>query len=264
MRIFDFLNILALLTIFSGVITVVDWLLRRRKQSSGDAEKCSLFVEYARSFFPVFLIVLIIRAFLFQPYRVPTGSLEPSVMPGDLIFVTQFNYGLKIPLWDKTIVNIGLPERGQIALFRWPVNPKLTFVKRVIGLPGDHISYINKVFTINGKEAKQTFAGDFQEDLGNGQFRAVKRYLENLNGIQHYILVNPLNPGTNFKDLVVPKGMYMMIGDNRDDSDDSRDWGFVSQHDFIGRALMVWFNIQFSPFSVNWHRIGTRLYGSTS
>src|SRR3990167_351418 len=262
MRIFDFLNILVLLTIFTGIVTFVDWILRRKNSASHDERKYSIFVEYARSFFPVFLIVMLIRAFIFQPYRVPTGSLEPTVMPGDLIFVTQFNYGLKIPLWDKSIINIGHPERGQIALFRWPVNPKLTFVKRVIGVPGDHISYNNKVFTINGVEATQSFVGNFKEDLGNGQFRPVKRYLENLNGIKHYILVNPEVPATNFNHLVVPEGMFMMVGDNRDDSDDSRDWGFVSEQSFVLRALFVWFNIQFSPFSINWHRIGNKLFAT--
>lgn len=259
MRIFDFLNILALLTLFTGIVTCVDWLLRRKKTSENHERKYSIFVEYARSLFPVFLIVLIIRAFIFQPYRVPTGSLEPSVMPGDLIFVTQFNYGLKVPLWDKVIVPVGTPERGQIALFRWPVNPKYTFVKRVIGLPGDHISYVNKVLTINGVEAKQTFVGDFNEDLGNGETQPVKRYMENLNGVKHGIIVNPAQPSTDFKNLIVPAGMYFMMGDNRDNSDDSRDWGFVTQNAFIGRALFVWFNIQLSPFSIQWHRIGSKL-----
>lgn len=208
-------------------------------------------------------MVVGIRAFIFQPYRVPTGSLEPTVIPGDLIFVTQFNYGLKLPLWDKKLIKISEPQHGQIALFRWPVNPKLTFVKRVIGVPGDHISYINKVFTINGKKAEQRYIGEFDEVLSGGRTRKVKRYLENLDGVKHYILVNPEVPSHNFKDLVVPAGHYFMIGDNRDDSDDSRSWGFVPEYDFIGRALFVWFNIQFDPLKLRWHRIGTKLYGNS-
>ena len=262
MRIFDFLNILALITLFCGVVALVDWIIQRGKKNG--ERKYSIFVEYARSFFPVLLIVLLLRAFLFQPYRVPTGSLEPTVIPGDLIFVTQYNYGVKLPLWDKTIFPVGTPQRGQIALFRWPVNPKLTFVKRVVGLPGDHISYINKVFYINGKEAKQTYIGDFTEIVDGGQTRPTKEYLEDLDGVKHYIIVDPKNTATipDFKDLVVPAGMYFMVGDNRDDSDDSRSWGFVPIDHFIGRAMFVWFNIQFNPFTVRWNRIGTKLYGS--
>jgi len=264
MRIFDFLNILALVTVFCGIVALVDWLLQRRKDIPKQERKYSIFVEYARSFFPVLLIVLILRAFLFQPYRVPTGSLEPTVIPGDLIFVTQYNYGVKIPIWDKTIIKVGEPKRGQIALFRWPVNPKLTFVKRVIGLPGDHISYVNKVFTINGKTATQTAAGDFDEIVDGGSTRPTKLFLEDLEGTKHYIIVDPKIPAQNFKDLVVPKGMYFMVGDNRDDSDDSRSWGFVRASTFIGQAVFVWFNIQFNPLHIRWNRIGTKLYGSVS
>jgi len=261
MRIFDFLNILALVTLFSGVVTFVDWVIRRKNTAPVGERKYSFFVEYSRSFFPVFLIVLVIRSFLFQPYRVPTGSLEPTVIPGDLILVTQYNYGLKIPLWDKVIIHTGKPKRGQIALFQWPVNPKLTFVKRVIGIPGDHISYINKVFYINGVEEKQTFVKNFEEITSQGP-QPAKEYIENLNGLKHYILRKPSMLGTDFKNLVVPKGMYLMIGDNRDDSDDGRMWGFVPVHSFIGRAVFVWFNISFNPFKIRWNRIGTKLYGS--
>lgn len=261
MKIFDFLNILALIAIFCGIVSLVDWLMRRKHKFAEGERKYSLFVEYARSFFPVFVIVLIIRCFLFQPYRVPTGSLEPTVMPGDLIFVTQYNYGLKIPLWDKTIIPTSKPKQGQIALFRWPVNPGLTFVKRVIGVPGDHISYIDKVFYINGVKQTQTFVRNFTEITENGT-QPVKEYLEDLGGLKHYIIRNPDMPSTNFKDLVVPKGMYFMVGDNRDDSDDSRYWGFVPEQFFIGRAMFVWFHITFSPFHISWDRIGTKLYGS--
>ncbi len=262
MRIFDFLNILVLLTVFTGVVTLVDSLLRRKRKIPGKS-KHHWIVEYSRSFFPVFLVVVLIRAFIFQPYRVPTGSLEPTVIPGDLIFVTQFNYGLKLPLWDKTLIPVDNPQRGQIALFRWPVNPKLTFVKRVIGVPGDHISYTNKVFTINGKPAQQRYLGEFNEVLASGKTRKVKQYQEDLAGVKHNILINPNAPAQNFKELVVPRGVYFMVGDNRDDSDDSRSWGFVPREYFIGRALFVWFNMQFDPLTVRWNRIGTKLYGDT-
>jgi signal peptidase I len=253
MKVFDFLNILAILTVFTGTVTLVDFFLQKKQKSH------FVIIEYCRSFFPIFLIVLIIRSFLFQLYRVPTGSLEPTVMPGDLIFVSQYNYGLKLPLFDKVIFPMSHPSRGEIALFRWPVNPKVTFVKRVVGLPGDHISYINKIFYINGHKASQHDSGNFSEDQGAGQYRSVTRYHENLLGTKHDILINHDTVSPDFKNLVVPAGYYFMIGDNRDNSDDSRDWGFVPVNNFIGQARFVWFNIQLSPFSVQWHRIGLTL-----
>src|SRR3990167_7241211 len=121
--IFDFLNILTLLTVLAGIICLVDILLRRKTRTSdavGKKTKPPFIIDYARSFFPILLIVLIIRSFLFQPYRVPTGSLEPTIMPTALILVSQYDYGLRVPLWNKAIVNVSTPKTGQIALFRWP------------------------------------------------------------------------------------------------------------------------------------------------
>ena len=258
--IFDFLNILALVTIFTGVVTFVDYWrtkeVRRELKSKGEEIKYPWLVDNCRSFFPVLLVVLILRSFVVQNYKVPTGSLEPTVMPGDLIAVSQYNYGIKLPLWDKTIVPVGKPKTAQIALFRWPVNPSVTFVKRVIGVPGDRISYIHKVLTINGKEQKQRYVGTAIDKESSAY---VREYTENLNGYEHKIWVRPNVPSTDFKDLVVPAGHYFMMGDNRDNSDDSRSWGFVPESAFLGRAMVVWMNFQLSPLSVDWHRIGTPL-----
>lgn len=259
--IFDFLNILALLTIFTGVITLVDFLRTRKQRQAlkkeGKEVKYPFVVDYARAFFPVLLIVLILRGFLVQNYKVPTGSLEPTVMPGDLIAVNQYDYGLKLPIWGNTLIPTGKPKRAQIALFRWPVNPAVTFVKRVIGLPGDKVSYIDKVLYINGKKQAQTYLGTAVDRENNPV--PVQVYSENLGGYTHHIWIRSGVPSTNFKDLVVPKGYYFMMGDNRDNSDDSRSWGFVPQSAFLGRAMVVWMNLRFSPFQINWHRIGTPL-----
>ena len=261
---FDFLNILALLTIFTGVICLVDIIMRRRQGVSSKI-KHPLVIEYARAFFPILLIVLLIRAFLVQPYRVPTGSLEPTVVPGDMILVNQFDYGFYVPLWNKKIISVGEPKVGQIALFRWPVSPSVTFIKRVIGVPGDRISYVNKVLSINGKEAKQTFIKDTTEIGDDGKpTQPVKEYEENLNGIKHKIIVNPSVPAENFKNLLVPKGKYFMMGDNRDDSGDSRYWGFVPADAFVGKGLFIWMSWDPNPDAkwsqkVRWHRIGMGL-----
>jgi signal peptidase I len=259
--IFDFLNILALATIFTGVITLVDYLRtrksRRELKASGQEIKYPLVIDYARAFFPVLLIVLILRSFVVQNYKVPTGSLEPTVMPGDLIAVNQYNYGIKLPLWGTTVVPVGLPKVAQIALFRWPVNPAVTFVKRVIGVPGDKISYINKVLYINGEKQPQTYIGTAVDKERDAV--PVKEYAETLGGYTHHIWVRSNRTPTDFKNLVVPKGHYFMMGDNRDNSDDSRDWGFVPEDAFLGRGMVVWMNMRFSPFSIDWHRIGTSL-----
>jgi signal peptidase I len=259
--IFDFLNILALLTIFTGVVTLVDFLRTREKRrelkAAGHEIKHPVLVDYSRAFFPVLLIVLILRAFIVQNYKVPTGSLEPTIMPGDMIAVNQYDYGVKLPLWDATVVHTGRPKTAQIALFRWPVNPGVTFVKRVIGMPGDKISYIDKVLYINGKKQAQKLLGDAVDK--EGVPTAVKVYSENLAGYVHKIWIRPNASSTNFKGLVVPKGYYFMMGDNRDNSDDSRSWGFVPENAFLGRAMVVWMNFRLSPFSVDWHRIGTVL-----
>lgn len=258
---FDFLNILALATIFSGIICLVDILWRFRKKTFRwkDTTKQPLVIDYARSFFPILLLVLMIRSFLFQPYRVPTGSLEPTVMPGDFILVNQFNYGLRLPIWDKEVLKVGHPQTGQIALFRWPVNPEVTFVKRVIGMPGDHVSYINKILYINGVQMNQSFLRDALEIGDNGMTTSVKEYEENLNGIKHSIFINPDRPATDFKDLVVPPDSYFMMGDNRDNSDDSRSWGFVNAHDFIGRGVLIWMNWDSQVHHPHLNRIGIRL-----
>lgn len=258
--IFDFLNILSLLTIFSSVICLVDIIWRRVKKFP-QAKKANFptIIDYARSFLPILLIVLIIRSFLFQPYRIPTGSLEPTIMPGDLILVNQYDYGLHVPLWNKKIVNISEPKRGQIALFRWPVNPAVTFVKRVVGLPGDRISYQNKVLYINGKEMPQKFIKDTLEIGDDGRTWKAKEYEEDLDNIKHLIILRPDRPAQDFEGFIVPKGRYLMIGDNRDDSDDSRSWGAVPVQDFIGRAILIWMSWDSQNYRVRWERIGNCL-----
>jgi signal peptidase I len=261
---FDFPLILLSLTLFSGVIALVDSIWRRFsgvKYTKGCQKHW--IIDYARSFFPVFLIVLLIRSFVVQPYRVPTGSLEPTIMPGDFILVNQYEYGLKLPVWGTKIVKLSEPKRGQIALFHFPVNHRITFVKRVVGVPGDRISYIDKVFYINGKKQSQKFVGWATDRVGAGAPFRVKVYQENLGGVKHKIYIEPNRPATNFYNLKVPKGEYFMVGDNRDNSDDSRYWGFVKQKDFIGKALFVWLSWDSYAKSwlhkIRWDRIGTGL-----
>ena len=254
---YDFAFYLTLAVIVSGIIVLCDILFWRKHR--GD-KKQSLWVEYARSFFPVLLAVWIIRSFLVQPYRVPTGSLEPTIKPGDFIAVNQFVYGLRLPVLNKKVVPIGEPKRGDIALFHYPPNPKVIFVKRVVGLPGDHLVYKNKVLYVNGEEAKQTYIGK-SFDYGNapGEIQPVNVYWENLDGVKHKIFLHPKGGETQNFNIHVPAGTYFMMGDNRDNSDDSRFWGPVPEQNLIGKAFGIWMSWDPVHSKVRWNRIGKGL-----
>lgn len=249
---------LTLLVLFCGAIALVDQLFFKSKRTK-DLSKPGVIVENARSFFPVLLLVWVIRSFIIQPYRVPTGSLEPTVMAGDFIIVNQFDYGLRFPIGNLKFLKIGEPKTGDIALFYAPPNPSIVFVKRVIGVPGDHIVYKNKVLYINGQEAKQAPAGTSQDVEPGSDPTLVERYTENLAGIKHDIFVVPVGGEDQDFDLIVPAGEYFMMGDNRDHSDDSRYWGFVPERNLIGKAFGVWMSWDPNNHRVRWHRIGKAL-----
>jgi len=256
---FDFPLVLTSLTIISGLIALIDILFFASKRKK-TKKKQPLVFEYSRSFFPILLVVLIIRSFIVQPYRVPTGSLVPTILPGDFIAVNQFAYGLRLPVLNNKIVSIGEPKRGDIVLFRWPLDPSVIFVKRVIGIPGDHIVYKNKTLTINGIEAKQQFLDKDLSVNSNDKIPAVVfRKTENLLGINHQIFVRKVGGQNQYFDIIVPEGQYFMMGDNRDDSDDSRYWGFVPESNLIGKAFLVWMSFDSQNHCIKWNRIGNIL-----
>ena len=249
---FYFPIILFLLTLFSGICYLFFLMVPKAKRESLDSFIPFKALRIARDFFWVFLIVLIIRSFVASLYSVPTGSLEPTVMPGDTLITTKYNYGLYMPVWGNKIVGTGKPQRGNIILFHDPVHPKTTLIKRLIGLPGDHISYIDKALYINGKKMQQHSLGS-ATDIVQGHKIPVTKLAENLDGVQHNIFVNPDIKPQNFYNLVVPKGHYFAMGDNRDYSDDSRYWGFVPANDIFAKGQMVILNFK------HWDRIGTKL-----
>lgn len=254
----NFPLILVSLTALTGVIWLLDSLffLGARKRRQGTAiVKHPLIVEYSRSFFPVLLAVLVIRSFIVQPYRVPTGSLEPTILPGDFIAVNQFAYGLRLPVIGTKILNIGEPKRGDIVVFRWPVDPSIDFVKRVIGLPGDHVVYQNKILTINNQPVSQKIIGDSidLEPSGNIPSMLIE---ENLLGVKHQILVHYQGGETGDFDFTVPKGLYFMMGDNRDESSDSRFWGLVPESALEGKAFVIWMSWDSQNHDIRWNRLG--------
>jgi signal peptidase I len=258
MLIMDFAFYLTAAVVITGVISLIDVLFWARKRRR-EGRKQPVLIEYARSFFPVLLLVWLIRSFLIQPYRVPSSSLAPTVFPGDFIAVKQYEYGLRLPVLNTKLVNISEPKHGQIFLFRYPPNPQLTFIKRVIGVPGDHIQYKNKVLYINGVEAKQKLLETTHYIDENGLYFTVNRLEEDLDGVKHQIFVMPVGGETQDVDVVVPPGHYFAMGDNRDDSGDSRQWGFVPEENLIGQAVwifMSWDSNGQGIDKIRWQRIG--------
>ncbi|MFY7698223.1 MAG: signal peptidase I [Legionella sp.] len=245
----NFALILALLSGLSGFIYLLDVLFWAKKREAQQVP--NRLIEYSRSFFPVFFTVLIVRSFLIEPFRIPSGSLEPTLLVGDFLAVNKFAYGLRLPVIEKKIIPIADPKPGEIAVFRWPPNPKFDYIKRVIGTPGDKIAYHNKVLTINGQEIQQQFI-EYTTDESSG--KAVAKYRENLNGIEHNIYVRPDIQAVDFE-VEVPKGQYFMMGDNRDDSADSRYWGFVSDEYLRGKAFFVWMSWNHQTYMVRWKNI---------
>lgn len=246
----NFALILVVLTLGSGFIYLLDVLFfaKRRK----DKKKPGKLIEYSRSFFPVFLIVLLLRSFLVEPFRIPSGSLEPTLMVGDFVAVNKFAYGFRLPVWEKKIIPVAKPKSGEVAVFRWPPEPSYDYIKRVIGVPGDKIVYHNKQLSINGKKMPQTFV-EYTTDESSG--KPVAKYLEKLNGVEHYIYRRPDVDAVDFE-IEVPEGQYFMMGDNRDDSADSRYWGYVSDEYLRGKAFLVWMSWNSNKDSIRWSSIG--------
>jgi signal peptidase I len=254
----DFALVVVELTALAGVIWAFDVLFLRSarvaKAARGEQVKEPIAVDYAKSFFPILLIVLVIRSFLFEPFRIPSGSMMPTLLTGDFIFVNKFSYGLRLPVINTKIVSIGEPERGDVVVFRLPRDPRVNYVKRVVGLPGDVVEYnrIDKRITINGEPIPIEMAGPYVEQpdtlLG----------WEELGEHRHRVLLiqGRISEGGKY---VVPEGHYFMMGDNRDDSEDGRypDVGFVPEGNLVGRATGIWMNWRRpSEGGPQWNRIG--------
>lgn len=259
---FNFELILFYATVITGVISLIDivWFAPRRRKRYGAT--MPIIFDYARSFFPVLLVVFLLRSFLYEPFRIPSGSLEPTLMTGDFILVNKYDYGVRLPVVHKKIYGEGKPERGDIVIFRWPPNPSIDFIKRVIGLPGDHISYINKQLIINGKAITQApvKVADAYDETGT-QWSAEER-TEDLMGVKHLIYIDSQKPSHDYHDIVVPEGMYYVMGDNRDDSADSRYWGFVPDKNILGKAVLVWMSWDSIHTKVRFDRIGKSVKAS--
>lgn len=281
----DFALILFVLLIITGIVWFADVLvLRKRRRAAAhaaaqaltpslqglpaaeadaarqkaydDAMRSPWWVEYGASFFPVILFVFVLRSFLVEPFRIPSGSMLPTLQNGDLILVNKYQYGIRLPIVDRKVVPLGSPQRGDVIVFRYPVEPDTDYIKRVVGLPGDEIVYRNKVLFINGQEVPEQrdgdiyepdqrhYIGQYREQLGEREHQILvnKRSAQNLMAITNYPFRENCQYAANGIACKVPEGHYFVMGDNRDNSLDSRFWGFVPDRNVVGRAFFIWMN----------------------
>lgn len=253
----------ALIMFVALVLTGGVWLLDHfflRKQRAADAKE-PLLVEYSKSFFPVILLVFLLRSFLVEPFRIPSGSMVPTLQAGDFILVNKYTWGIRLPVINRKIIEIRQPERGDVMVFRFPENPSIDYIKRVVGLPGDRVVYTaDKRLYINGELVKWEYERDFDYVEAGLNVARSKIYREQLGKHSHASAVQPDRPplslpgvrafphrsncdyNQNGFSCTVPSGHYFMLGDNRDASQDSRYWGFVPNENIVGRAFLIWMN----------------------
>lgn len=258
----DFAALLTLLTLGSGIVWGVDALLFARARRDGRRSPPAL-VEYARSLFPVFFIVLALRSFIVEPFRIPSASMMPTLLRGDFILVNKFTYGIRLPVLNSRIIAGAAPQRGDIIVFRYPENPAIPYIKRVVGVPGDRVQYRDSTLTVNGKEATLKTLGVYHSDGVGKKHNGSYHLQEQLGETRHDILVSPTPARRLEVDSTIPAGHYFVLGDNRDNSRDSRYWGLVPDENLVGKAFYIWMNwsgdgvLAPSTWDIDWGRIGS-------
>ncbi len=255
----DFALIMFVLLLITGGVWLLDKFILQPKRAAEGKEPW--WVEYAKSFFPVILAVFLLRSFLVEPFKIPSGSMIPTLQVGDFILVNKYTYGVRLPIVGKKLVEINSPQRGDVMVFHYPENPSMDYIKRIVGLPGDTIAYRDKKVFVNGVLQEQQRDGEYNYVESGLRFVHTERFNEKLDGRSHAMLINPEVPGIHLGSVAefphreacsynnddearctVPPGHYFMLGDNRDNSRDSRYWGFVPDHLIVGKAFMIWMN----------------------
>jgi signal peptidase I len=269
MKVMSFAGVLLAATLLTGVVWAWNAAVGAKARPASKSEP--IFVEIARGFFPIILVVFLLRSFLVEPFKIPSGSMIPSLLVGDFILVNKYTFGVRLPVINKKIAEVNQPQRGDVMVFRYPEDTSVDYIKRVIGIPGDRVEYRRKQLIINGKPAPLSPQGSYTlRESGLGT-QHLELYTEKLGAVAHSIVINPdaapvslgqvhQFPGKEncaYNDdgfvCTVPAGQYFMMGDNRDGSADSRYWGFVPDDNIVGRAFLIWWN--FGEFK----RIGSRI-----
>ena len=247
--------VLSILTLVSGVVVAFNRFVYQKKvETSGGSGNAAMntIIEYARSFFPVLLFVLVIRSFIFEPFRIPSGSMMPTLLQGDYIFVKKYSYGLRWPVIEKKFVETGSPQRGDVVVFRLPSNPSVNYIKRVVGLPGDTIVYQDHQLYVNGQQMPLTQHPDSR------LHDSALVFLEELDGREHEIRISRPGSRSTERSYTVTEGHYFMMGDNRDYSQDSRIIGEVPETHLVGEAVRIWMHMDGLEWP-EWSRIGTKI-----
>ncbi|KFI10053.1 signal peptidase I [Vibrio coralliilyticus] len=288
--------ILVIVTLVTGIVWVLEKLVFAKKrqaqlaaveaQTNGldaataeQVEKQPWWIENSVSIFPVIAAVLVLRSFIYEPFQIPSGSMMPTLLVGDFILVEKYAYGLKDPVWRTQLVETGKPERGDIVVFKYPPQPNIDYIKRVVGLPGDTVRYSSKkevcVQPKGESRCTQVPLSNVEESPFIQDGVPLIQLNEKLGEVEHQILVNPLRrdrvsayqPRGGVNEWVVPEGQYFVMGDNRDNSADSRYWGFVPEANLVGKAVGIWISFEFErsadsflpswiPTGVRFNRIG--------
>lgn len=254
----NFPLIMLILLLITGGIWLLDYFILQRSRAPGVEEPW--WVEYPKSFFPVILIVFCLRSFLVEPFKIPSGSMIPTLLVGDFILVNKYTYGIRLPVINLKILDANDPKRGEVLVFRYPDNPSMDYIKRIVGLPGDLITYRNKQLIVNDVPVSMEPTGEYAYVESELNYVYSRGYVESLNGHSHTIILNPEMPTIQISGVrqfpshencdynnsgftcKVPPGSYFTMGDNRDSSSDSRYWGFVPERNIVGKAFMVWWN----------------------
>ena len=256
LKVTDFAAVLLLAAVITGIIWLVDAKVFRKRRTSDAPEP--VVVDMARAFFPVIVVVFVIRSFWVEPFKIPSGSMKPTLLVGDFILVNKYVYGLRLPVVNKKVVDIEPIRRGDVVVFRYPADPSVDYIKRVVGIPGDQVQYRGKRLTLNGK-AVDVQGNGFYTDAELNYMR-LPTFHEKLGERSHQMMIVPAQPPVDLAQVrqfahrsnceynddgfscTVPAGHYFMMGDNRDQSSDSRYWGFVPDDHIKGRAFLVWMN----------------------
>ena len=252
----DFAAVLLLAAVITGLVWLHDAKWARKRRTAGEAEP--VVVDMARAFFPVIVVVFLIRSFWVEPFKIPSGSMKPTLLVGDFILVNKYTYGIRIPVVNKKVIEVNPIRRGDVVVFRYPADPSVDYIKRVVGTPGDKVVYRNKRLMVNGEPVPVQTSGYYTDaDLN---YLRLPTFLEKLGEHNHQMMIVPAQPPVDLAQVrqfahrgnceynddgfscTVPAGYYFMMGDNRDQSSDSRYWGFVPDDHIKGRAFLVWMN----------------------